>query len=49
MSFYATGGTLRYDAPSYVERRADRELLAALLEGNGVHKITYKMAYKVRK
>ena len=33
MSFYVTGGTLQYDAPSYVERRADQELLAALRKG----------------
>jgi hypothetical protein len=29
--FYVTGGTLRHDAPSYVERRADRDLCEGLL------------------
>lgn len=31
--FYVAGGTLRVDAPSYVERQADRDLLHALLKG----------------
>ena len=30
-SFFVTGGTLRPDARSYVERRADKDLLSALL------------------
>ena len=29
-AFYVTGGTLRYDAPSYVARRADDELYDGL-------------------
>ena len=32
-SFYVTGGTLRQDAPSYVERRADKDLYEGLLRG----------------
>src|SRR5215210_4813725 len=32
-SFFVTGGTLRPDAPSYVERQADRDLLHALRQG----------------
>lgn len=30
-SFYVTGGTLRLDAPSYVERNADKDLLDGLI------------------
>ncbi|MBI4664597.1 MAG: AAA-like domain-containing protein [Verrucomicrobia bacterium] len=32
-AFYVIGGTLRHDAPSYVERQADNDLLAGLLNG----------------
>jgi hypothetical protein len=33
-AFYVTGGTLRHDAPSYVERRADQELYDGLPKGD---------------
>lgn len=29
-SFYVTGGTLRHNAPIYVERQADKDLLEGL-------------------
>ena len=32
-SFYVTGGILRQDAPSYVERHADRDLYEGLQRG----------------
>src|SRR5262249_23471287 len=33
IDFYVTGGTLRQDAPSYVERHADRDLYEGLTRG----------------
>jgi hypothetical protein len=32
--FYVTGGTLRPDAPSYVERQADADLYEGLIVGD---------------
>jgi len=39
-SFYVKGGTLRSDAPSYVERQADRELYEGLLAGEFCYMLT---------
>jgi CheY-like chemotaxis protein len=43
---FHTGGTLRPDAPSYVERRADRELLAALRQGEFCYVLTSRQMGK---
>jgi WD40 repeat protein len=46
MSFYVTGGSLQSDAPSYVERQADRDLLTGLLEGEFCYVLTARQMGK---
>jgi WD40 repeat protein len=45
-SFYVTGGTLRSDAPSYVERRADRDLYEGLSRGELCYVLTARQMGK---
>src|SRR5947207_5702848 len=45
-TFYVTGGTLRSDAPSYVERQADRDLHAALTRGEFCYVLTSRQMGK---
>ncbi len=45
-SFYVTGGTLRPDAPSYVERPADQELLDLLAAGEFCYLLTSRQMGK---
>src|ERR1043166_82012 len=44
--FYVTGGTLRPDAPSYVERQADKDLLDGLLKGEFCYVLTSRQMGK---
>ena len=44
--FYVTGGTLRHDAPSYVERGADRQLFDGLLRGEFCYVLTSRQMGK---
>src|SRR5438045_8305998 len=45
-SFYIAGGTLRADAPSYVERRADRELYEGLQQDEFCYALTSRQMGK---
>src|SRR5437763_15911665 len=44
--FYITGGTLPRDAPSYVVRKADEDLLQGLLEGRFCYVLTSRQMGK---
>jgi WD40 repeat protein len=44
--FYVTGGALRQDAPSYVERQADRELYDGLARGEFCYVLTSRQMGK---
>ena len=44
--FYVTGGTLRYDAPCYVERQADKDLHDGLFAGEFCYVLTSRQMGK---
>lgn len=44
--FYVTGGTLRRDAPSYVQRQADLQLYSGLVEGKFCYVLTSRQMGK---
>src|SRR5947208_12148204 len=46
VSFYVTGGTLRHDTPSYVERQADRDLYEGLQAGEFCYVLTSRQMGK---
>src|SRR5438876_2239790 len=45
-SFYVTGGTLRQDAPCYVERKADKDLYEGLKRGEFCYVLTARQMGK---
>src|SRR5881296_2430395 len=45
-SFYVTGGTLRFDTPSYVERQADTDLYEGLQRGEFCYVLTSRQMGK---
>jgi WD40 repeat protein len=46
VEFFVTGGTMMPDAPSYVERQADRDLYESLLEGKYCYVLTARQMGK---